>query len=120
MKTINAKVLTFKYWLAKKLSKSLENDKNAIKNGAKITFNDYCKIQIVECTKTSFDKDKIEMLAKRCKIDISSLKSTTNYLRIDIDNIPTEVDDKVNQVLDTIEDENDRVITKAASSVARR
>lgn len=119
MKTVNAKVFAIKYWLAKKLNASLEKDKNAIKEGAKITFENYCKIQIVECTRQSYSKEAqlmIDEFAKKKGIE----KQTTIYTRIDVDNVPTEVDDKVNQVLDTIESDNDRVITKVASGVARR
>jgi len=120
MKTVNAKIFAIKHLLIKKLNASLEKDKNAIKEGAKITFENYCKIQVVDCTKTTFDKDKIEAFAKKHKIDISTLQKTTNYSRIDIDNVPIEVDDKVNQILDTLEDDNDREVVRVASAVARQ
>ena len=119
MKTVNAKIFALKYWLIKKLNASLEKDKNAIKEGATITLKDYCKIQLVECTKTSFDKDKIEALAKKYKVDVSTLQKETTYTRIDVDNVPTEIDNKVNQILDTLGRDNDRVIARVASKVGR-
>ena len=45
-------------------------------------------------------------------------KQVTHYTRIDIDNIPQEVDDKVNEILNTLEDSNDKVIARVASKVA--
>ena len=44
MKTVNAKLFALKYKLFTILDKSLKADKNAIKEGANITFNNYCKI----------------------------------------------------------------------------
>ena len=70
MKTVNAKWLAFKYKLAKKLNASIENDKNAIKEGAKITFEDYCKIQKVECSRKSYSKEiqqELEKLSSKYK-----------------------------------------------------
>ena len=40
-KTVNAKIFAIKYKLLKLLTNSIEKDKNALKSGAKITFNDY-------------------------------------------------------------------------------
>lgn len=118
MKTVNAKLFALKYWLTKKLNTSLEADKTAIKNGAKITFNNYCKIQIVECSKSTLDKTKVEKICDKFGIDITTLEKTTNYLRIDIDNIPTEVDNKVEQIFSTLDDSNDKDIKRIASKVA--
>lgn len=118
MKTVNAKIFALKYWLAKKLKTSLEADKTAMKNGAKITFNDYCKIQIVDCTKSTLDKTKVQKLCDKYGIDITTLEKATNYQRIDIDNIPTEVEEKVTNMLNTLENDNDKVVTKVASAVA--
>lgn len=120
MKTINAKLFALKYKLLKKLNASLEKDKEAIKNGAKITFEDYCKIQIVKCSKPTLDKGKVQEICNKYGIDITTLEKTTNYLRIDVDNVPTEIDSKVDSILDTLEDSNDRDIRRVASKVANR
>lgn len=119
MKTVNAKLFAIKHLLIKKLNASLEKDKNAIKEGTKITFKNYCKIQVVECTRQSYSKEAQKLLdeyAKKKGIE----KQTATYTRIDIGNVPTEVDDKVNQILDTLEDDNDRTVARVASAVVRR
>lgn len=119
MKTVNAKLFAIKHLLIKKLNASLEKDKNAIKEGAKITFENYCKIQLVECTRQSYTKEQQAILDKYAQKQ-GFIKQTTTYTRIDIDNVPTEVDDKVNEILDTLEDSNDRIVTRVASAVVRK
>ena len=117
MKIVNAKLFVLKYKLLKKLNASLEKDKEAIKEGAKITFENYAKIQIVECTKKSYSKEiqkELEEYAKSKGYE----KQETKYLRIDIDNIPNEIDTKVDEILTTLEDSNDKMIKKVASKVA--
>lgn len=118
MAKVNARLFALKYKLLKKLDASVEKDKTAIKNGAEITFKDYCKIQIVECSKSTLDKTKVEKICSKFGIDIATLEKTTNYLRIDIDNVPTEVNDKVEQVFTILEDSNDKDIKRVASKVA--
>jgi hypothetical protein len=118
MKTVNAKWLAFKYKMAKKLSASVEKDKKAIKEGAKITFERYCNIKQVECTRTSLDKTKVQELCNKYDIDITTLEKATNYIRIDIDNIPNEIDLQVEQAFNTLENSNSKVISKVASKVA--
>lgn len=118
MKKVNAKIFALKYKLLKVLTNSIEKDKNAIKEGAEITYKDYAKIKLVDCVRTSYSKEdqkKLDEYASKMLIS----KQVTHYTRIDIDNIPTEVDDKVNEILDTLENNNDKVIAKAASKVAR-
>lgn len=117
MKNINAKLFALKYKLLKKLNASIENDKNAIKNGAKITFENYCKIQIVECSKKSYSKEDQEKLDKFAQ-ENGITKQETKYLRIDIDNVPTEIDDKVDNIFTMLEDSNDKDIKRVASKVA--
>lgn len=119
MKTINAKLFVLKYKLLKKLTESLEKDKKAIKENAKITFDKYAKIQIVECTKKSYSKEVQKELEEYAKSK-GYEKQETKYLRIDIDNIPTEVDEKVDEILTTLEDSNDKMIKKVASKVANK
>lgn len=91
MKIVNLKIMALKYKLVKLINDSLEKDKIAIKNGAKTTFSNYAKIQIINCQKTSFDKSKIQKLCDTYDIDISTLEKTTNYQRIDIDNISNNI-----------------------------
>ena len=117
MKNVNAKIFALKYKLLKAITNSLEKDKNAIKEGAKITFENYCKIQLVNCTKKSYskeDQEKLDKFAQENGIE----KQETTYTRIDIDGIPTEIDDKVNEILATLEDSNDKDIKRVASKVA--
>ena len=92
MAKVNAKIFALKYKLMKKLETSLNKDKELIKEGAEITFKNYCKIQIVE----------------------------THYKRIDIDNIPIEIDQKVNDIFNTLEDSQDKDIKRVASKVANK
>lgn len=118
MKTVNAKLFALKHKLIKVLNTSLENDKKALKEGATITRKDYCNIQLVNCTKTTLDKTKVQELCNKYKIDITTLENTTNYIRIDIDNVPNEINDKVENIIQTLENDNDKDIKRVASKVA--
>lgn len=115
MKTINAKIFALKYKLLKKLTESLDRDKNAIKEGAKITFNEYCKIQLVDCTRTSYSKDDQKKLDEYAKANLIS-KQITHYKRIDIDGIPIEIDEKVNDIFNIIEQNTEDKDTKKVAS----
>ena len=117
MKTVNAKIFALKYKLLKKLTDNLNKDKDLIKDGAKITFNDYCKIQVVDCTKASYSKDDQAKLDEYAQKNLIS-KQITHYKRIDIDNIPIEVDEKVDNIFNTLEQEtNDKETKKVASKL---
>lgn len=116
MKTVNAKWLAFKYKLAKKLNASIENDKNAIKEGAKITFENYCKIQQIECTRKSYTKEQQAILDEYAK-EKGFEKQETKYIRIDIDDIPNETDTQVEQAFNTLENGNNILIAKVANRV---
>lgn len=117
MKNINLKLFALKYKLLQILTKSLEADKKAIKEGANITFKDYCEIKIIECSRSTYSKEdqmKLDEYAKANDIH----KIETKYIRIDIDKIPIEVDEKVNNLLQTLEDNaNDKNIKKVASKL---
>lgn len=119
MKTINAKLFALKYKLLKKLNASLEKDKEAIKNGAKITFENYAKIQIVECTRKSYSKEIQQELEEYAKSK-GYEKQETKYTRVDVDCIDSNIDNKVDSILDTLEDSNDRDIRRVASKVANK
>ena len=114
MKKVNAKIFALKYKLLKKLEASIKLDKEAIKNGAEITFKEYCNIKIVNCEKPIFDKDKIQLICDKYKIDIATLQKVSEYQRIDVDNVPTEVADKVENIFTTLEDSNDKDIKRVA------
>ena len=78
MKIVNAKLYAIKYKLKKMLENSLTKDNEAIKNGAKITFQDYAKIQIVECTRKSYTKEAQEIIDNlQKKKDLKSKKQNT-------------------------------------------
>ena len=115
-KTVNAKIFALKYKLMKKLETSLNKDKDLIKEGAKITFNDYCKIQIVDCTKASYSNENQKKLDEYAKANLIS-KQITHYKRIEIDNIPVEVDDKVDNIFNTLENTQDKEIRRVASKI---
>lgn len=119
-KTVNAKLYALKHTLYKRLEKSLDNDKNLIKEGAKLTFKDYCKIQLVPCTKTTLDKNKVKELCDKVGIDISTLEKHTDYYRIDIDNIPEETNIRVENIINNLETDNDRIIARAASAIKEK
>lgn len=116
MKKVNAKIFALKYKLMKKLETSLNKDKDLIKEGADITFKDYCKIQIVECTKTSYSKEDQKKLDKYAKANLIS-KQITHYKRIEIDNIPIEVDEKVDNIFNILENTQDKEIKRVASKL---
>ena len=117
---VNAKILALKYKLEKALQKSIEKDKDAIKSGAEITFKDYCKIQVVDCEKSTLDETKVQVLCNEYGIDITTLKKTTHYKRLDIKNVPTEVNDKVEDIFNMLKDSNDKVITKTANIMVNK
>ena len=120
MARVNAKILALKHALFKRLKDSLEKDKDAIKNGAEIAFKDYCKINIVDCEKSTLDETKVQELCDKYGIDIATLKKTTHYKRLDIKNVPTEVNDKVEDIFNMLKDSNDKVITKTANIIANK
>ena len=117
MKNVNAKWYAFKYKLMKILAKSIEEDNNAIKNGAKITFENYCKIQLINCSRKSWSKEA-QTLADKYLTELGFEKQETNYLRIDIDNVPAETDEKVAEVFNEMQNSNDKDIKRVASKVA--
>ena len=117
MQKVNAKIFALKYKLLKVLTNSIEKDKKALKDGAEITYKDYCDIKLVECTRTSYSKEDQAKLDEYAAKNLIS-KQVTHYTRIDIDNVPQEVDTKVDEILTTLEDSNDKVIARVASKVA--
>ena len=119
MAKVNAKIFALKYKLMKKLETSLDNDKELIKNGAEITFKNYCKIQVVECTKASYSKEDQKKLDEYAKANLIS-KQITHYKRIDIDDIPIEVDNQVDEIFNTLENSQNKTIQKVASKVANK
>ena len=119
MKTVNAKIFALKYKLLKKLTDSLNKDKDLIKEGADITFKDYCNIKIVECTKTSYSKEDQVKLDEYAKANLIS-KQVTHYKRIEIDNIPIEVDEKVDNIFNILENTQDKEIKRVASKIANK
>ena len=116
MKKVNAKIFALKYKLLKRLTDSLNKDKDLIKEGAEITFKNYCKIQIVECTKASYSKEAQAKLDEYAKANLIS-KQITHYKRIEIDNIPIEVDEKVDNIFNILENTQDKEIKRVASKI---
>ena len=119
MKTVNAKIFALKYKLLKRLTDSLNKDKDLIKDGAKITFNDYCKIQVVDYTKASYSKEAQAKLDEYAKANLIS-KQITHYKRIEIDNIPIEIDEKVDNIFNILENTQDKEIKRVASKIANK
>ena len=119
MKKVNAKIFALKYKLLKRLTDSLNKDKDLIKEGAEITFKNYCKIQIVECTKASYSKEDQKKLDEYAKANLIS-KQITHYKRIEIDNIPIEIDDKVDNIFNVLENTQDKDIQRVASKIANK
>lgn len=109
--TVNAKWYAFKYVLINILSKSLEKDKIAIKNGATITEKDYCDIVQVSCKRESWEKEA-QAIADEYLTKLGYKKKVTNYIRIDINNIPEKMTEKVENAIKTMETSNDYVTTK--------
>ncbi len=119
MKMVNAKLFAIKYKLLQMLTKSLDSDKDAIKEGAKITFNDFANIKVVECTKKSYTKEAQAMLDKYAK-ENGLEKVETKYLRVEIDHIDTIAEETANKILLELEDSNDKLIKRVASKVASK
>lgn len=116
MAKVNAKIFALKYKLMKKLETSLNKDKELIKEGAEITFKNYCNIKMVDCTKTSYSKEAQAKLDEYAKANLIS-KQITHYKRIEIDNIPIEVDDKVDNIFNILENTQDKEIQRVASKI---
>lgn len=116
-KTVNAKLYALKHTLYKRLEKSLENDKNSLKEGAKLTCSKYCTITLSARTKTTLDRNKVEALCSKIGIDISTLENHTNFYRVDINNIPEETNIRVENIINSLETDNDRIIARAASAM---
>lgn len=117
MKNVNAKLYAIKYKLLQKLTKSLDKDKEAIKNGAKITFDKFAKIQVVECTRKSYTKEAQEIIDKFAE-EKGLEKVETKYLRVDIDNIDNSIEEVADKIINELEDSNDKLIQRVASKVA--
>lgn len=118
MKTVNAKLYALKYRLIKMLTKSIEADNEALKNGATTTFTNFANIKVVECTRKDYtkeDKAILDEIAQREGI----FKVTTTYKRIDIDNINNTIDLKATQVFNKLQNDNDLLVAKAASKVVK-
>lgn len=116
MKKVNAKIFALKYKLLKRLTDSLNNDKELIKNGAEITFKDYCKLQVVDCTKASYSKENQKKLDEWAEKNCIT-KQITHYKRIDIDNIPVEVDNQIDEIFNILENTHDKEIKRVASKL---
>ncbi len=119
MKMVNAKLFAIKYKLLQMLTKSLDSDKDAIKEGAKITFNDFAKIKVVECSKKSYSKEAQKMIDKFAE-EHKLEKIETKYLRVEIDNISIEAEEKAKEILEELEESNDKLIKRVASKVASK
>ena len=119
MKKVNAKIFALKYKLLKRLTDSLNKDKDLIKEGAEITFKDYCNIKMVDCIKTSYSKEAQAKLDEYAKANLIS-KQITRYKRIEIDNIPIEVDEKVDNIFNILENTQDKEIKRVASKIANK
>ena len=119
MKKVNAKIFALKYKLLKRLTDSLNKDKDLIKEGAEITFKNYCDIKMVDCTKTSYSKEDQKKLDEYAKANLIS-KQITHYKRIDIDNVPIEIDQKVDDIFNVLENTQDKDIKRVASKIANK
>jgi len=118
MKSVNARLYALKYLLKNMLDKSIKDDNEAIKNGAKITFDKYAKIKAVKCTKKSYTKEAQELLDKYAR-ENGLEKVETEYIRIEIDNIDTSIKTLANETIETLENDDNNIVKRVASKVAR-
>ena len=119
MKTVNVKLFAILYKLDKVITKKLDEMKKAIIEGADTTFKDYAKIKVVDCTRASYDKEaqaKIEKFAQENGLE----KVTTNYKRVEIDGIALEIDNAVDNIINTLEDSNNTTTKKVASKISKQ
>lgn len=116
-KTVSAKLYALKHALYKRLEKSLENDKNLLKEGAKLTCDKYCTITLSTRTKTTLDRNKVEALCSKIGVDISTLENHTSFYRVDISNIPEDIDTKITSITNNLETNNDKIITRIANAI---
>lgn len=117
MKNVNIKLFAIIYTLNKRLTKKLDEMKKAIIEGANTTFKDYANVKVVECTRTSYDKEAQAKLDKFAEENCIA-KTITHYKRVEIDNISIEIEEKANNIIQTLENANDKTIKRVASKVA--
>ena len=117
MKNVNIKLFAIIYTLNKRLNKKLEEMKKAIIEGANTTFSNYANVKVVECTRTSYDKEAQAKLDKFAEENCIA-KTITHYKRVEIDNISIEVEETADKIFNTLEDSNDKIVKRVASKVA--
>lgn len=119
MQKVNVKLFAILYKLDKKIQKQLDKMKKDIVEGADLTFDKYAKITVVDCSRSSYSKEdqkKLDEYATKMCI----AKQITRYKRVDIDGISTEIDTITDNVIATLENSNDKTITRVASKVASK
>lgn len=119
MKTVNAKLYAIKYKLAKLLKASIDKDNEALKEGAKITFDKFAKIQLVECTRKSYSKEAQEIIDKFAQ-EKGLVKVETKYIRVDVDNIDKTAEETAEKIIKELEESEDKNIKRVASKVANK
>lgn len=118
MVKVNVKLFAIIYTLNKRLTRKLEEMKTAIVEGAETTFKDYANIKVVECTRASYDKEAQKLLDKYAEENCIA-KKVTHYKRVEIDGIAVEVDNTVENILNTLENSNDKTVKRVASKIAK-
>lgn len=117
MKKVNVKLYATIDKLIKKLTKIQSQMKEDLINGAEKSFENYANIKIVECSRKSWSKEIQQELDEYAKSK-GYEKTETKYKRIDIDNINEEADTIINEVVNMLDNSNNKVVAKVASKVA--
>jgi hypothetical protein len=121
MKVVNLKLFALKYRLVKILNESLEADKKAIKEGTEIWNKNYCDIRSVPIEKSALDREKVQELCDKYGIDIKTLEKTTTFSRLDVKNIPAEVDNKIDEILEIVKTiSDDSNVKRVANGLANK
>jgi len=118
MKSVNVKLFAILYKLDKIITKKLDEMKKAIIEGAETTFKDYATIKVVDCTRASYDKEAQKLIDKFAEENCIA-KTVTHYKRVEIDGISIEVDNAVDNIINTLEDSNNAMTKKVASKITK-
>lgn len=109
MKQVNAISFAFRYIIAKALNDSLERDKKAIKEGAKITNNAFCKITIGTYSKKVWSKEATEK-ADNILESLGYEKQEVINTRINVGNISNNIDNFAQKTLKLLDKKENKLI----------
>lgn len=114
---INGRLFALKYAFAKRLKDSLEKDKQKIRNGVEITFNDVFGIEANDCERNILDRNKVQALCDEHGIDIHTLEKTSKYTEVTIKNVPKSMKNRVENIFNLLSNTEDNITATFADKM---